>query len=152
MRIADFLAEHHADYEALPHPPAFTAQRRAKTLHVPGSLVAKAVLLHAPAGYLIAILPAPHDVDTDALAEPLGGLVRLASEAEIADVFPDCEWGVVPPFGSLYRVKTILEASLAPETFLVLEMHTHYQAIRMRCRDFEQLERPRRLSFGRLRK
>jgi Ala-tRNA(Pro) deacylase len=151
MRIADFLAEHHADYEALPHPPAFTAQQRAKSLHVPGSLVAKAVLLQAPSGYIIAILAAPHEVDTDALAHPLGGNVRIATQREVVDVFPDCEWGVVPPFGSLYGVKTILEDSLAPETLMVLEMHTHFQAIRMRCRDYEQLEQPRRLSFARVR-
>jgi Ala-tRNA(Pro) deacylase len=152
MRIADFLAEHHIDYEPLPHAPAFTAQQLAKSLHVSGSQVAKTVLLHAPAGYFIAVLPATYEVDPTALGCPLGGVVRLAMEREISSVFPDCEWGVVPPFGSLYGLATLLDGSLAPDTTLVLEMHSHFHAIRMRCRDFELLEKPRRLSFARLRR
>jgi Ala-tRNA(Pro) deacylase len=152
MRIPDFLAEQHAEYEAFPHPPAFTAQQLAKSLHIPGDQVAKTVLLRGPSGYVIALLPAPAEVDTDALSGPLGGVVRVASRSEFSDVFPDCEWGVVPPFGRLYGMATILDDSLAAEDLLVLEMHTHFHAIRMRCRDFEQLEKPRRLSFARRRR
>jgi hypothetical protein len=32
---------------------------------------------------------------------------------------------------------------------VVFETHTRVQAIRLRCRDFERLERPRRLRFAR---
>ena len=32
---------------------------------------------------------------------------------------------------------------------MVFEMHTHVDAVRLRCRDFERLERPRRLPFAR---
>jgi Ala-tRNA(Pro) deacylase len=150
MRIVEFLAQQQAPYEALPHPPAFTAQQLAKSLGVSGSEVAKTVLLRAPIGYVVAVLPATHEVDTAALAAALGGAAKVADGHEIAQVFPDCEWGLVPPFGRLYGLPTLLDSSLAPETLLVLEMHDHFHAIRMRCRDFEMLERPRRLAFARL--
>jgi hypothetical protein len=128
MRIADFLAEQRVAYEPVPHPPAFTAQRRAKFLHLSGSQVAKSVLLRGPAGYLLAVLPATHHIDTDLLSGELGGPVRLADDREIVKVFEDC---------------------LSPEAILILETHTHVDAVRMRCRDFERLERPRRLPFAR---
>lgn len=149
MRIADFLAAQQAAFEPLPHPPAFTAHHRAKALGVPGSQVAKSVLVHGPEGFVLAVLPATHHIDTDELARALGGPVRLADDREIATMFRDCEWGVVPPFGALYGLRTLLDDSLAPESLLVLETHTHVHAVRMRCADFEALVRPRRLSFAR---
>lgn len=149
MGIADYLAEERIDFEWLPHAPAYTAQKRAKYLQVPGEHVAKCVLLVGPVGHLLAVLPATHQVDTRALAEQLGGKVRLASDAEITQVFRDCEWGVVSPFGSRYGIPTLLEDSIAPDARIVLETHTQFEAVRLRCRDFERVENPRRLRFAR---
>jgi Ala-tRNA(Pro) deacylase len=148
MRISDYLTAQQIDFESLPHPPAFSAQKRAKYLRLPGRQVAKSVLLAGPSGYLLAVLPATHQVDTKALAEHLGGPVRLASDREIADVFPDCEWGVVSPFGRHYGLATLLDDSIKSDAPLVLETHTQFESIRLLCCDFERLERPRRLAFA----
>jgi Ala-tRNA(Pro) deacylase len=148
MRIDAFLAEQNVPFETLPHAPAYTAQKRAKYLHISGSRVAKSVLLHGPEGFFLAILPATHHIDTDQLSEALGGRVRLATGAEIADVFRDCEWGVVPPFGTLYGLGSIVDESLPLEAELAFEGHTHVEAVRMRCADFERLEGSRRLRFA----
>src|SRR5262249_21105128 len=145
MRLAEFLEQQHVRFETLVHPPAFTAQKRAKFLHVSGQRVAKAVLLKGPAGHFLAILPATHHIDTKALAREVGGPVRLADDREIADVSRDCEWGVVLPFGALYGLPTVLEQELSPDLLMVFEAQSHAEAIRMRCGDFERLERPRRL-------
>ena len=149
MAIAEFLMEQRVEFEPVPHPPAFTANKRAKYLRVSGSYVAKAVLLYGSEGFLLAILPATHRIDVAQLGEALGGPVRLATEREIVWIFRDCEWGVVPPFGTLYGLPSVLDDSLSPDALLVLEAHTHVQAVRLRCRDFERLERPRRLAFAR---
>jgi Ala-tRNA(Pro) deacylase len=148
MRVLQFLSAQQISFEPLVHPPAYTAQKRAKYLHISGKQVAKTVLLVGPDGYLLAILPATHQVDTAALTRKLGGFVRLATDEEIGEVFQDCEWGVVAPFGALYGVPTILDDSLSSESWIVFEANTHAEAIRMRCRDFEQLEKPQRLSFA----
>jgi Ala-tRNA(Pro) deacylase len=149
MHISDYLTELRIDFECLSHPPAFSAQKRAKYLRLPGRQVAKCVLLVGPAGYLLAVLPATHRVDTRALAVYLGGSVRLASDREIAEVFRDCEWGVVPAFGSRYGLATLLDDGIAAEASIVLETHSRFEAVRLLCRDFELLEKPRRLSFAR---
>jgi Ala-tRNA(Pro) deacylase len=149
MRIAEFLAQRQVAFESLPHPLAFTAQKRAKSLHIKGSQVAKGVLLRGPAGFLLAVLPATRQVDTDILERFFGGPVSLASKQDLARVFRDCEWGVVPPFGNLYGLPTVLDEAITPETLIVIETHTHVEAIRMRCRDFERLTNPSRLRFAR---
>jgi Ala-tRNA(Pro) deacylase len=148
MRIAAFLEDQRVAYESLPHAPAFSAQKRAKYLHVPGRQVAKSVLLRGPDGLLLAVLPANLHLDPYLLSVALGGPVRLANDAETAAIFADCEWGVVPPFGSLYGLPTVLDRSLDPRAMIVFEGQTHGQAVRMRCADFERLERPRRLRFA----
>jgi Ala-tRNA(Pro) deacylase len=148
MRVADFLADKTISYETILHPPAFTAQKRAKFLRLSGREVAKSVLLFGPREYLLAVLPATKHIDTARLAEALGGPVRLADNEEVARIFWDCEWGVVPPFGSLYALPTVLDDSLSPDTLMVFEANTHGEAIRMLCRDYERLVKPQRLRFS----
>jgi Ala-tRNA(Pro) deacylase len=149
MRVPLFLTEQQIPFDTLIHPPAFTAQRRAKYLHVPGKRLAKCVLLAGDNGYLLAVLPATHQVDTTSVALELGGPFRLADSREIPKVFSDCEWGVLAPFGTLYGLPTILDETIDPQTLMVFQAHAHGMAIRMRCSDFERLERPRRFRFAR---
>jgi Ala-tRNA(Pro) deacylase len=149
MRVPIYLSEQQIPFETLLHPPAFTAQKRAKFLHLPGKQVAKCVLLAGETGFVLAVLPATLHVDTDRVARELGGSFRLATSEEIADVFRDCEWGVLAPFGTLYGLSTILDDSINPETALVFEAHEHGLGIRMRCADYERLEKPRRFPLAR---
>ena len=148
MQVPQYLVTQQVPFETLVHPPGYSAQKRAKYLHIPGRQVAKILLLAGPEDYFLAVLPATHHVDMDVLGAALGGPVRLATAEEIARVFRDCEWGVVSPFGSLYGLATVIDVSLAPEATLVFEGQTHTEAIRMKCRDFERLERPVRLRFA----
>ncbi len=148
MQIAEFLAEQAVPFEPLAHAPAYSAQKLAKYLHIPGHQVAKSVLLRGPDGLMLAILPASLKVDTELLTIELGGKVTVADDRDINAVFRDCEWGVVPPFGTLYGLPTILDDSLPSDALIVFEGQTHLESLRIRCADFERLEKPRRLSFA----
>jgi Ala-tRNA(Pro) deacylase len=149
VRVPNYLTDLHVPFETVVHPPAFTATKRARILHVPGKLLAKSVLLAGPRGHVLAILPATHQIDLAVAAEALEGPVRLARVEEISEVFRDCEWGVLVPFGTLYGLPTILDESFDSEALLIFEAHLHALAIRMLCRDFERLEKPRRIAFAR---
>jgi Ala-tRNA(Pro) deacylase len=148
MSVAQFLTDNQVPFETIYHAPAFSAQKRAKYLHTPGKQVAKCVLLVSPSGYLLAVLPATSQVDLERLSSQLGESVRIAEDQEIAWMFRDCEWGVVPPFGTLYGLSTILEESFDRSALLVFEGRLHAESIRLRCSDYETLERPRRLRFA----
>lgn len=148
MRVPLFLADHHVAFETLVHAPAYTAHRLARYLGVPGGQVVKGVLLKGTEGFFVAVLSATHRVQTATLERLLGGTVRLANCDEVAETFRDCEWGVSSPFGTLYGLTTILDAALVSAAPIVFEAHSHLEAIRMRCADYERLERPRRLRFA----
>lgn len=150
MFLSQFLTDQHVAFETMVHPPAFTAQKRARVLHISGWQVVKSVVLISGRGPLLAVLPAAWRVDLRRVAEALDTAVRLASEDEVIELFRDCERGALAPFGRLYGLTTLLEDALTPEAHIVFEAQSHGVAIRMRCRDFELLERPQRLAFAAL--
>jgi Ala-tRNA(Pro) deacylase len=148
MRVAEFLHDQRVAFETVVHPPAFTAQKRAKYLHIPGRQVAKSVLLAGPTGFVLAVLAATHQVDIAAVSRVLGYPLRLANHLEVADLFRDCEWGALAPFGTLYGLVTIVDESLDPDAQIVFEAQMHAVTISMHYRDFAHLEKPRRFRFG----
>jgi Ala-tRNA(Pro) deacylase len=150
MRLDEVLTQRHVPFERLCHRPTFTANRMAQTLHIRGKEVAKSVLLRAGSGYVLAVLPATHQVDLGRVREELGGdSVELASEHEAERLFPDCEPGAHPPFGSLYNIQTLVDASLSDDKDIVFEGQNHEEAYRMAFQDYQAMEHPRQGSFAR---
>jgi Ala-tRNA(Pro) deacylase len=149
MKLDEMLTNRHIPFERLPHRSAYTANRIAQLLHVPGKEMAKTVLLRADGRYVLAVLPATHHVDLDQLRQRLAAQqVEMASEEEMDRLFPDCERGAIPPFGSLYNLQTVVDDSLAEDDKIVFEAQDHENAIRMAFRDFETVEHPTRARFG----
>jgi Ala-tRNA(Pro) deacylase len=151
MNICKFLEGRGVAFDVLSHPSAYDAQHLAQSLHVPGREVAKTVLLRANHryGYLVAVLPATKRIDLERLSRQLCGCeVELATEAEIAEHCPDCEFGVLPPFGSQYAMTTVVDESLAGDPEIVFEGNSHEEAIRMKFRDFMRIEEPLILAFA----
>lgn len=149
MCIREYLQAQRVRFEVLLHRPAPSATRRAQSVHVPGHRVAKVVVLRAADLFILAVLPATHRIVLDRLPEILGTRdIRLATEDEIAGIFVDCERGALPPFGRLYGLTTLVDASLAEETDIVFEGNTRHEGVRMRYRDFELLEDPIQEQFA----
>lgn len=145
MNVTTFLNERKCWFERVPHQPTYSAQRMAHELHVPGREVAKTVLLRANGDYkfVVAVLPASKKIDFQRVSKLLGGSkIELATEIEIGTHCPDCEFGVLPPFGSRYGMRTIVDSSLSEDDEIVFEGNTHVEAIRMRFAEFRELEDP----------
>lgn len=152
MSIKHFLERRQVPFVAVEHPETFDAQHLAQVLHTPGREVAKTVLLRADHAYsyIVAVLPATHRIDFAALSTFLGGTkVELATEVEIAERCPDCEFGVLPPFGAHYGAKTIVDKSLTEDEYITFESDSHTEAIRMKYADYYEFEHPLVASFAR---
>jgi Ala-tRNA(Pro) deacylase len=142
MNTRDFLNERHVAYELLDQGASKDA---ASVVHAPARNVAKAVLLRANHGYryLTAILPAAEEIDFHGARLALGDCqLQLATEEEVRGVCAACEPGVVPPFGSLYGVQTIVDTELAKEDEIIFEGNSDTQPLRMKFDDFRRLEVP----------
>jgi Ala-tRNA(Pro) deacylase len=143
MNVQNYLRQQNVSFTAMPHQPTFDAQSLALAVHVPGQEVAKSVLLRSGREYVLAVLPATHTVDLHGVRDLLGGgQVALATEAECGSHFADCELGALPPFGSEYGMRTIMDRSLLADEEIIFEGNTHREAIRMRTADFRSLEQP----------
>jgi Ala-tRNA(Pro) deacylase len=144
MNVQTYLKKHHVPFQVLSHERTGDAAHLAQALHCSGKRVAKAVLLHVNHGFgdTVAVLPANTIVDFARASALLGGAdIRLATEQDVAARCPDCEAGVLSPFGSQYGMKTILDASLTGDA-IVFEGNTHEEAICIGLGDFRRLESP----------
>jgi Ala-tRNA(Pro) deacylase len=143
MKLDELLSNRKIRFERLHHPTTYGASRLAQMLHVPGREMAKPVLLRTENGYVMAVVPANQRVDLDRVRACLEeDWVEVAGEAEINRVFPDCEVGAMPPFGSIYHVQTLVDEKLAEDDQIVFEGQNHEEAIRMAYKDYEALEHP----------
>lgn len=151
MNVSTFLDNQKCWYEHVAHRATYGAQRVAGQLHVPGHEVAKTVLLRVQPKreYVVAVLPADMTIDIKRAKALLDARrLELATEPEIATFCTDCEFGSLPPFGSKYGLKTIVDSSLAEDDTIVFEGNTHHDAYRMRFDDFRRLENPEIASFA----
>ena len=149
MNVREFLKAECVPFEVLPHRSTYTAQRLAHTLDVPGDNVAKTVLLNVDGELVLAVLPASHQISVSMLEDCLDAKsVQLATEDEVARIFPDCERGVAPPFGTQYGLMTIVDRSLTEDERIVFEGNSHSEAICLRYYDYTQIEHPRVESFS----
>jgi len=142
-RLIDCLNENEIRYETLKHTEAVTAQRIAQAEHVKGRHHAKVVMIKAGDQHVMAVLPADHQVDLQALKKILGKSVSLDPENEFKSLFPDCATGAMPPFGNLYDVPTYIDQRLAQQDYIVFEAGTHTDAIKISYHDYQKIVKPR---------
>jgi Ala-tRNA(Pro) deacylase len=147
--VKKYLDMRRVPYEHHIHATAFTAQQLAAAERVPGAMVAKTVVVKADNRFVMAVLPASTRVDLPALRRALSASdVRLATESEFQELFPDSDVGAMPPFGNLYGVPVCAEESLTKDREILFSAGTHHDAIRMTYQDFSRLVEPKVCSFA----
>ena len=115
--VDNFLKQARVPYTTFKHPEAFTAQAEAAVSHVPGRSWVKIVVCFADDEPIQAVVPAPFMVDLDRLLLLTGACsIRLATEPEFKKLYPDCEPGAMPPFGTLYLQRVFVDQSLVGES------------------------------------
>ena len=138
--VHEFLRQSNVAYSVFPHAPAFTAQEEAAVTHISGRDWAKPVVFFADGEPIQAVVPAHLVVDVERLLMLTGAeRVRLATEEELAALYPDCEPGAMPPLGPLYHQTVFVDEALAAEPQVVFNGGTHADAICMRYDDFAAL-------------
>jgi Ala-tRNA(Pro) deacylase len=143
MKLDTFLKRHGVGYVTHKHPTAFTSQRLAEVEHVPGHEVAKPVIVKWSNGYAMCVLPAPRRLDLAKVADALqDDHVELASEAEMAALFPDCEVGAEPPIGAMFGLQTIVDPELLRDERLTMQAGTHTESISISREDWRRICQP----------
>ena len=150
-RLKSFLQSNQIPYETLAHSTTYTAQGTAALMQVSGREIAKTVVVRAGERgeqTILAVLPGARHVKLEKLAAAVGKPVRLATELEFVDLFPDCELGAMPPFGALYNLPVYMDESLAKDKEVIFNAGTHHDAVRVSYEDFVRLAKPKICSFA----
>lgn len=147
--VVDFLRAQKIPYTPVRHRLAYTAQEEAALAHVRGCHWAKTIVCFADDRPVQAILPAHLRIDLELLRALAGArTIRLATEDELAVLYPECEVGAMPPFGHLYGHPVFVDASLVGDPEMVFNAGTHTDAICMHYNDFAEFENPTVGRFG----
>jgi len=131
-----YLDSEQLSYEILQHPHTNSSAETADAAYIWQDQLAKSVLLEDEAGYVMAVLPASNRVDLKRLREELHRPLELASEAELGEIFADCEVGAVPPLGRAYGIPMIYDESLASLANVYFEAGDHEDLIYMGGAEF----------------
>lgn len=138
-RLKWYLEQHGLDYELVHHARSRSSLGSARAAGVPPGKLAKCVLLEDERGYLLAVLPASCQLDLSEIEEQLHRKLELASEAELGDVFLDCEIGAVPAAGPVYGVPTLVDDSLLRMPDVYLEGGDHEELVHLNGPVFREL-------------
>ncbi len=142
ITLKEFLDQEGVEYELLPHPHTATSLETAEAAHVPGDQLAKSVILEDETGYVMAVIPASHRLEIGAVSSQLNRRLGLATEAEVGELFNDCELGAIPPVGNAYGVDVILDENLVRCQDVYFEAGDHTDVIHVTGEDFQELLNP----------
>lgn len=143
------LEKNGVPFTTLTHQPAFTAQEVAHSAHVCGKTLAKVVIILIDGGMAMVAMPATSKIRWDRFMSAMGtDFIELADEEDFKDLFPDCEVGALPPFGSLYGMPVYLDGSLTRNEDILFSAGTHNELIKLSMQDYLILEHPMTLEEG----
>jgi len=137
--VSNFLMAQDVDYDVLAHPHTATSGESAQAAHVPGSRLAKSVILEDEQGFLMVVLPSSRQVNMQELHRQLNRNLVLATEHELGGLFADCEIGALPPIGSVYGVETVVDDAIAEQPDIFFEAGDHEQLIHVSGETFQTL-------------
>ena len=142
-QLKAFLDQSGADYIALSHPPAYTAQQLAHHGRIAGDRVAKTVIIELDGKMAMLVMPATWRIHWERLSDVLEtDFVELADEMEFKDRFPDCEVGAMPPFGNLFDMPVYCSEALTRQPDIAFAAGSHEESVHMKTADFLALVNP----------
>ena len=123
--LKSYLEDRHVNYDVVRHPHSATANESAHLAHIPSHQLAKAVVLEDSKGYVVSVLPSSNRLDMEWVNESLGRKLRLATEDELPELFPDCALGAVPALSNAYGLDVIWDEQLTNASEIFIEAGDH---------------------------
>ena len=133
------LAKHGISYDTIRHTYSNSSLHAAHSANIPADKVVKTVVLEDDQGYVMALVPANHYLKINELNMLLNRRMGLATEAELAHLFSDCEPGAIPPVGDAYGITTVVDTDLDECSDVYIEAGNHTDLLHISGSAFRQL-------------
>lgn len=142
--LETYLGDAQVSYNTSHHGHTESAYDSACAAHVPTANMVKAVLLRNRSDnrYVLAIMPASNKLKLAWASRELEEDLVLAKEAELAEMFPDCEVGAIPGFGQAYDMDLLWDDELSDQAQLYFEAGDHEALVEINQSEFQSLFGP----------
>lgn len=139
LTLQQYLDDHGIEYDVTTHRKTGCSSSTAEASHVSGDCLAKGVVVKRDKGYLLVIVPASRHVELEELGRWLKQPVALATEDEVATLFPDCDTGAVPPVGAAYGLRAVVDETLNGQNDIYFEGGDHRTLVHLSGAQFQHL-------------
>lgn len=137
--LENYMVQQGIGYDLMMHAHTHSSMETAEAAQVPGDELAKAVILEDEEGYVMAVVPATHNIKLGRLRKQLKRELRLSMERDFSGMFNDCEVGAIPPVGMVYGIPTIVDDALAEKHDIYFEAGDHEGLIHLHGSEFQSL-------------
>ncbi len=147
-RLKDLLASRNVSFTLTSHRAVYTsteaAEVRGESLHSG----AKALVVKADERFVMLVLPGDHQLDSKAARRMLGvKSIRFANKDEVTAI-TGLQPGSIPPFGSLFGLKTFCDATLKESRKINFNAGSHTESVRMEYADYAAVEQATEDTFS----
>ncbi len=147
IKIKEFLDKNNIKYKLYEHEPVFTSEDAARVRGADLKQGAKSMIIRSDGKFYDFILSAAKKIDWNKVKKILSTKnVSFATPGEVKENI-NCEIGSVPPFGSLYNLKTYCDPSLLENEEIEFNVGLHTMSIRMKSKDWSKLVKPEVIDF-----
>jgi Ala-tRNA(Pro) deacylase len=141
-RLEAWLQQKGVPFGVLRHEPVFTSEQAAAVRGTPLASGAKALVMKAGDDFLMLVLPADRKLDSRKARTALGvKSLRFASREEVEQL-TGLQPGAIPPFGSLFGLRTTCDPALAENASINFNAGDHAVSVQMAYADYETAEKP----------
>ncbi len=160
--LENFLKKNSAKYNTHAHRTVFTTYDAAQTLKVELNSVVKTLVVQADRELVLVALPGNRNLDFNKLKKTINQQAKktddksikkisLASERLIANKITK-KPGAVPPFGGLYKMRTVVDRALLKPRALIVNGGSFTVSLELTPKEFLRLSQGVLGSFGKARK
>ena len=147
-RLIERLHEAAVEFTQTQHEPVFTSVEAARVRGTDLHSGAKALVVKAGRDFVMIVLPADLLLDGKAAKKALGcKSIRFAKPDEVRTI-TDLEPGAIPPFGSLFGLKTYCDERMADSTRINFNAGAHDHSVSMTWDGYLAAERPTMGRYG----
>jgi HD-like signal output (HDOD) protein/prolyl-tRNA editing enzyme YbaK/EbsC (Cys-tRNA(Pro) deacylase) len=111
--VRSFLANSRVRFKGRQVTPADTFEASVALAGIPLSRLVKPVMVKAGPAYLMAVIRADQELDMASLNLLFRRDFTLCNEAELHELFPNCDQQALPPLAEPYGLRSIVDAAVA---------------------------------------
>jgi Ala-tRNA(Pro) deacylase len=141
-RIVDLLQSRGVTHRLLRHPPVLTSEEASRVRGTPLEAGAKALVCHADDQIVLIVVPADTRLDNRAFRQQAGVRNVRMIDAERVQELVGAPVGAVPPFGSLFGLRTYADQEVVERDLIAFNVGARDVSVTMAGRDYAALEQP----------